>query len=533
MDGLYNFFLFRYRNHDYVEISQARLTLNFCLITSFFSLLYVFIANLIDFQESVLVMSSLAILFLILALLIRYAIPLFVIAFLILSISFGAAIYLVSLSGGIYSSILPWLSFIPLIAILLQNRNAAFVWLFICFVTVFVFAFIQDGYSDVPVKYNKDYDVWFFAGVYNGLSAIILALSMVFQKAKDNVLKTLEEKNQLISSINLELMNKNDEIIAQNKELSKQKEEILAQREFIEIKNRELLLIQDELNGLIDKLTITQSNLAGREAENRSILNSIYGAQLIVGELDLDGCFKKVSPEAVKFLQIQEEDLIGKSFAEVGQRVKMSISNNVLFDEMWEDLLEGKSSSHEALLIINENEYYVKENYFPILGEDGKPVKVMIIAQDISQIKNQQNEIEVLNLDLQENIWKIEKQNDQLIVQQKEIESIFEELQKSNEAIKNINLTLEKRVQERTKNLELQNKQLSEYGFINAHLLRGPLCSILGLIQLLENDETIDKENLILFHLKKSSGELKEVVDKISKALEKGTHFDRKLIHKN
>ncbi|MCK5103224.1 MAG: hypothetical protein KAR17_10430, partial [Cyclobacteriaceae bacterium] len=146
--------------------------------------------------------------------------------------------------------------------------------------------------------------------------------------------------------------------------------------------------------------------------------------------------------------------------------------------------------------------------------------------------KNQQYEIEVLNADLKENLWKIENQNDLLINQRREIENINEELKRSNEEIRNINLNLENHVSERTKNLELQNKQLSEYAYINAHLLRGPLCSILGLIHLMENDKSKDAGPLI-FHMKKSSKELQEVVDKISKAIEKGSHFDRNLIFKN
>lgn len=529
MARFFDFFLFRYKHKDFIEFSQARLTLNFCLIASLFSLLYVLIANLLDFQASVMIMSTLSILFMVLAFLIRYGVPMNVVSFIYLLLSFLSAVVLVYLSGGIYSSILPWLSFIPLVAILLQNKLAAFLWLTICFITTFVFAYLQDQPSDVPVKYNKDYEVWFFAGVYNGLTGIILVLSMIFQKVKDNILKTLEQKNQLISSINIELKGKNEEIISQNQELKQQKEEIVAQREFIEIKNRELLLVQDELNNLIDRLTNTQNRLATREAENRSILNSIYNTQLLVAELNLEGRFIKASKETCEFLQLKESDLLGKSFDEVGNGLKMVIENNITFNDMWREVAEGNSSSHEAMLIINDTEYWITENYFPILDDGGKPNKIMIIAQDISQIKNQQGEIEVLNVDLKENLWKIEQQNDLLKNQQKEIETINKELKESNEAIKNINQNLERRVEKRTKNLELQNRQLSEYAYINAHLLRGPLCSILGLVQLMENGYDDDTETLV-FHMKKSSMELQKIINKITKVIEKGSHFGRNLI---
>ena len=532
MQTIYNFFLFRYRHRDFVELSHARLILNFCLLTSLFSLVYVVTANLISFKASEIAMPIMAALYVILAMLLRTAISVKIISFLYVLLSFIAAVILIYFSGMIYSSVTPWLSFMPLAANLLINRKVAVSWLVVCFITVILFAFLQERYSDVAVNYNKEYELPFYVIVLNGLTAIILLVSMAFQNAKDDVLTALEEKNELISSINSELKSKNEEIITQNEELLQQKEEITAQREFIEIKNRELLVIQEELNGLIEKLTITQNELSSREAENRSILNSIYSTDMLVGELNLEGRFIKIGSEAINFFQKEKDEIIGKSFDELGKSFKMTFENNKSYKEMWQSALEGNNSNHEAKLVINEKEYWLKENYFPILDEDGNPIKIMIIAQDISQIKNQQYEIEVLNSDLRENIWKIENQNELLVDQRDEIEAINKELKKSNEEIRNINLNLENHVKERTNHLELQNKQLSEYAYINAHLLRGPLCSILGLIHLLEISKS-NNFNAIILHLKSSSDNLHVVVDKISKAIEKGTHFDRNHIYKN
>lgn len=477
-------------------------------------------------------MFIIAVVFFGLAFLIRTSVSLNFISFLYLSFSYVATDILVLNSGNIYSSILPWLAIIPLSANLLINRKAAYFWLSVCITTVFAFAYMQDSTSNIVVQYDKSAEIWFYAIVYNGLIGIILVLSMIFQKAKDNILRALKEKNEFISSINSELKSKNDEILSQNEALLQQKEEILAQREFIEIKNKELLIVQDELNSLIDKLSITQNALSTREAENSGILDALYNTQLLVGELDLDGRFTKVSREAIKYLEIVEEEMIGGKIKDLIIERKLPSQVGTDIDEIWEKLMKGKNSSHDAVFHTSTKELWLKENFFPILDQNGEPIKIMVIAQDFTRIKNQQNEIEALNADLKENIWKIEKQNGLLLSQRKEIETINNELQKSNEEIGNINLNLENHVKERTQHLEVQNKQLSEYAYINAHLLRGPLCSILGLVHLLEKSKTNDVNSLI-FHMKKSSQELREVVDKISKAIEKGTHFDRDLIFKN
>lgn len=350
---------------------------------------------------------------------------------------------------------------------------------------------------------------------------------MIFQKANDNVLLTLKEKNDLISSINMELKKRHDEIIIQNKELRHQKDEISAQREFIRSKNNELLVAQDELNDLIEKLTTTQHKLSNREAENRSILDAIYKTQLLVGETDLNGRFIKVSQSIVDFFQMTEPEIMNKNLPELCLEFGDLQADPDGFREFWRLVKEGENLSHETFFNINNKEYWLKENFFPINDKQGVVEKIMIISQDITTIKEQQNEIGILNQDLKKHITKIERQNGLLITQRKEIETINQELKQSNKEINYVNQNLEAIVVERTKRIKKKNEQLSEYAYINAHLLRGPLCSILGLVSLLEKNSK-QLESPILLHLKKSSKELKEVIDKISKAIESGTEFDRK-----
>jgi GAF domain-containing protein len=92
--------------------------------------------------------------------------------------------------------------------------------------------------------------------------------------------------------------------------------------------------------------------------------------------------------------------------------------------------------------------------------------------------------------------------------------------------IEALNENLEERVKGRTEELEIQNKQLSEYAFINAHLLRGPLSRILGLINLLERDQHQKTEKMIEL-LKVSGKELDTVVQKITDTLQNRTNLSR------
>lgn len=83
---------------------------------------------------------------------------------------------------------------------------------------------------------------------------------------------------------------------------------------------------------------------------------------------------------------------------------------------------------------------------------------------------------------------RIEHRNNQL---QKLTETLIKQtdkLQFSQEEIRSINENLEQIIEERIKKIEERNIQLEEYAFINAHLVRGPLCRIIGLTVLIQQE---------------------------------------------
>ncbi|MCI0750428.1 MAG: hypothetical protein L0Y35_01190, partial [Flammeovirgaceae bacterium] len=123
----------------------------------------------------------------------------------------------------------------------------------------------------------------------------------------------------------------------------------------------------------------------------------------------------------------------------------------------------------------------------------------------------------------------IAEQRDELLTLNEELQSSQEEvmlqrdvLAGKNEEIASINSNLEKMIAERTSALETQNKQLSDYAFINAHKLRAPIASILGLIDLLSKTEPGSADYFkLLDHLTNAATNLDQVVRSINQMLEK------------
>lgn len=102
-------------------------------------------------------------------------------------------------------------------------------------------------------------------------------------------------------------------------------------------------------------------------------------------------------------------------------------------------------------------------------------------------------------------------------------------LRQQSREIARMNEMLEQRVKERTAELQSRNEQLTEYAFINSHLLRSPVSKIMGLLNLLEVDKDADPK-VIMGHLKVACDDLDAIVKKITIALDGGEHFDRKVI---
>jgi light-regulated signal transduction histidine kinase (bacteriophytochrome) len=90
-----------------------------------------------------------------------------------------------------------------------------------------------------------------------------------------------------------------------------------------------------------------------------------------------------------------------------------------------------------------------------------------------------------------------------------------------------VNETLEAAVMKRTAELETQNKQLTEYAFINSHILRAPLARILGLCYLITTEATSIKDKQLMEALKISSEELDLIIRKISDLLYDGNNLSR------
>jgi tetratricopeptide (TPR) repeat protein len=119
----------------------------------------------------------------------------------------------------------------------------------------------------------------------------------------------------------------------------------------------------------------------------------------------------------------------------------------------------------------------------------------------------------------------LKEKNDEIHYQKQAIERQAIDLRQLNDQLQDLNKSLEQRIDERTQQLRQQNQRLADYTFVNAHKLRAPVASILGLISLLEQADQQEQEE-ILRHLKTCGLRLDETIHDIGRDLESGMVSD-------
>ncbi len=143
------------------------------------------------------------------------------------------------------------------------------------------------------------------------------------------------------------------------------------------------------------------------------------------------------------------------------------------------------------------------------------------ITNQQTALARQRDEVLALNEEIRSQQDEVISQRDILAEKNSNIEILHRQVTENNQ-------NLEKTVAERTAALKEQNRQLEEYAFINAHKLRAPVASVMGLINLLEKDLPASEQKPMIEYLKKSAAELDKVIHSISDMLQDGLNvFDR------
>jgi hypothetical protein len=270
-------------------------------------------------------------------------------------------------------------------------------------------------------------------------------------------------------------------------------------------------------------------NVERTEAELQRIHNTMAAAEDSFFMLEYDGEGRLVErrsgmgrPESG---QMNTRQLVGAKFGLLSQWQQPGTGKHP--DSGGPEFPGNGSHYSEHTLQKGRNKMLVGAWIVPDVNESGVPAGHTVLVRDLSEVMAQRQQIRSLTRSFREKLEEINQQNQLLNFQQHQIFMKNEELQDKNQRISSFNALLEERVRERTIDLETRNRQLAEYAFINSHVLRGPLSTLMGLLNLVRYSELPPEEIQLFEYMKATADKLDTVVNKINTAVSAHSEISR------
>ncbi|TKK69282.1 adenylate/guanylate cyclase domain-containing protein [Ilyomonas limi] len=195
---LYTYFIPQKYHEDELLFRKARLFVNTVAITFIFSLIYVVNSTLLAMSHIMWQIGLYSILFLSLLFCLRGGLSLFACGNIFSFLFYSSAIYDIYYSGGLYSSVLPWLAIVPILALLITSVRNGVVWMFISLVSVIVVGTLQLMHFPFPTEVKQEYMDLLFFNSFPGFIVIVFVIAAAMETAYTGSMKKLEEKNKII-----------------------------------------------------------------------------------------------------------------------------------------------------------------------------------------------------------------------------------------------------------------------------------------------------------------------------------------------
>jgi methyl-accepting chemotaxis protein len=148
----------------------------------------------------------------------------------------------------------------------------------------------------------------------------------------------------------------------------------------------ELQSREQEMKQNLEELAATQEEMARKQLEIDSYLAAI-NITIASAEFDSQGMFVKGNDIFLKVLGYRADDLQAKNYLELMPEVEAA-------HLMWENLKIGKFFSGEFKMKDQQgNETWLTGTFHPVVGQDETIIKVMMLAQFVTQEKEHLNEL--------------------------------------------------------------------------------------------------------------------------------------------
>jgi len=242
---------------------------------------------------------------------------------------------------------------------------------------------------------------------------------------------------------------------------------------------------QEALRELLEKIQAQKGEMEISALEIEQQLHSLNQAA-ILSIADANGNIIYANDNFCKISKYSREELVGNNH----RMLKSGKQPDGLFIGMWKSISSGRTWKGEIVNKAKDGTFYwVDTTIAPFKGVDGKIEKYLAIRFDITNTKNQVEELAKQGEELQTQQEELKQMNEELEEQAQNLKQQQEELQMTNEELEEQTQSLEaknlevqaskKDLEQKTKQLEISSRYKSEFLANMSHELRTPLNSLL------------------------------------------------------
>lgn len=191
----------------------------------------------------------------------------------------------------------------------------------------------------------------------------------------------------------------------------------------------ELKAREEEMRQNLEAMNATQEEMQHREVERIGIFTAINNTLATV-EFNMDGSIITANEMFLKMMNYNIDDIGNKTDRMFADKSNESIE---VYNKFWQDLGKGIVKRGDFRRITSDGrEIWLTASYTPALDKSGNPYKVIMLAQDISEKKRDE-------LELQRQAEELRAQGEKLRKYTSELEDIKMNLsEKLNEASKGL-----------------------------------------------------------------------------------------------
>jgi PAS domain S-box-containing protein len=145
----------------------------------------------------------------------------------------------------------------------------------------------------------------------------------------------------------------------------------------------ELSSQEEEMRQNMEELQATQEEAARKKAEMEGLVNALNESSYVI-EYDLDGKILTINDNYLDILGVSREYAIGSHHSD---HMDFTEEQKKEYAQFWNDLKSGKIKKQTNIVKINNHSHKFTETYTPIKDANGNIVKILKIANNISDFE--------------------------------------------------------------------------------------------------------------------------------------------------